>query len=124
MAEVVKVFYQRCSVGRNSWMGGSRRRTVTGQGRHYPEYTFKIFALDREQFVQRFPAVLWCVGHDHFHHNWQAFGAIEHALSPAEADTHCTELQGAICVIRSIGIGHDFEPGHSVRHGQKFSKFR
>ena len=77
--------------------------------RHFLEELYEVVTLKWHQPFERDFAVFLVVGEDHVDDDWQAFNRIEHALGPAQADTHRTVLAGRPGRIRCICIRHDFQ---------------
>jgi len=108
--------------GRNSCIGGSSRRTVTGS-LHRLEDALEVRALYRQQAVERRLAVLDRFREDHFLHDRQAIGAVEHALGAHQAYSGGAELARAGRVLRRVGIGHHLQPRRLVGPGEQHDHF-
>ena len=64
---------------------------------------------------ERITTPLKRVGNNHFQHDRQTFGRIEHAFRPAQSDTHSAVFQRPFRIFGNIGIGHDFQAGSLIR---------
>ena len=95
--------------GRNSWSGGSIVRMVTGVALHRLEHAVEVGALQRQQLVQRGPAIGLVVGQDHPLHLLDAALAEEHVLGAAQPDAARAERVGELGLVRQIGVGADAE---------------
>ena len=93
------------------------------QALHRPEDSLEIGTLDRQQPVECGLALLQVFGQDHFLHDRQAIGAVEHALGANQADSHGAEFARADCILRRIGVGHDLEFRHFVRPSEERGHF-
>ena len=81
---------------------------------HALEDAVEIFALQRQQFVERLAAVGFVVGEDHPLHDRDASFAEEHVLGPAQTDAARPELVGELRLIGLIGIGAHAHPAELV----------
>ena len=84
-----------------------------GQPCHRLEDALEVALLERQQPVERRAPAGLAVGEDHLLHDRQAI-AEEHVLGPAEADSLRTELAGARCVFRVVGVRAHLEPALGV----------
>jgi hypothetical protein len=87
---------------------------VTGRGAHGLEDAGEVGALDRQQLVQGHLPVGGGFGDDHLDDDGQALDGVEHALGAAKADAHGAQLQGALGILRRVGIGHHLEAGDFI----------
>ena len=81
-----------------------------GQSLHRLEDALEVGALYRQQAIQRGLALFLRFGQDHFLHDGQAVGAVEHAFGAAQADTHRAEFACAGRIAGCVGIRHHLEP--------------
>ena len=80
-----------------------------GESIQFGEDADEIFALIRQQFVQRFCSICLASGQNHFAHRVDAIAFEEHMLGPTEADTLGAESHGIRDLIRRISVGADVE---------------
>ena len=92
--------------------------------RHDPEDFLEVATLHRQEFVECRLTVFGGLGQDHFQHDRQAIGGVEHALGAAQTDTHGAVVGGTLCGFRGVGVGHDLERGDLVGPAQQGTQFR
>ena len=85
-----------------------QRRIEETDGRRqafqFAENADEIVALIRQQFGQRFFAVLGVVGQNHFAHGVNAVALKEHVFGAAEADAGGAEGDGVARLFRAVGV--------------------
>ena len=96
---------------------------------HGPEEALKVGALERQQLVKRFLALLggFCLvwirpGQDHLLDDRQAFGLEEHVLGAAEADALGAEAARPLGIPRVVGVCPDLQAAEAVRPGQELAQ--
>ena len=86
---------------------------------HRLEHAVEVVALERQQLVQRLPAIGLAVGQDHALHDWNAALAEEHVLGAAQADATRPERVGELRLIRQVGVGIHAQAPDLVGPGQQ-----
>ncbi len=76
---------------------------------HRLEHAVEIVALQRQQLVERFPALGLVVGEDHPLHDRDAAFAEEHVLGAAQPDAARAERVRELRLVRQIGVRTDAE---------------
>ena len=74
---------------------------------HFPEYTYKIAFLHRQDLCQRLFPFFHAVGQDHLPHCRYPVRLKKHMLGTGKTDTLRTEFPRYLCVSRGIRIGPD-----------------
>ena len=115
--------------GKNSCNGRIDQADDHRQAVHGPEQAFKVGALEGQQLVQRFLALLggFCLvcerlGQDHLLDDRQAFGLEEHVLGAAEANALGAEAARPLGVARVVGVRPDLETAEAVSPGQELAQ--
>ena len=112
IAQVVQVSDFEFELG-GGWQEFVQRRIHQAHGDrqslHGLEDALEVGALDRQQAVDGGLAFLDAFGEDHFLHDRQAVGGVEHAFGTAQADTHGAKTTRPDRILRRVGIGHDLE---------------
>ena len=89
-------------------------RIVTGVAVHRLEHAVEVVALQRQQLVERLPAIGFVVGEDHPLHDRDAALAEEHVLGAAQPDAARAERVGELGLIRQVGVGADAQRAELV----------
>ena len=89
---------------------------------HGLEHAVEVLALQRQQFVERLPAIGLVVGEDHPLNDRDAPFAEEHVLGAAQADAAGAERVGDLGLVRQVGIGADAHPAELVGPARILSK--
>ena len=76
-----------------------------GQSIHGFKDTFKVFALDGQQFGQSDTATGFIVSQNHFAHGHNFITAKEHVFCAAETNPFGTKATSNSGVVRGVGIG-------------------
>src|SRR5688500_1962642 len=85
------------------------------QSLHRLEDADEVFALIRQQLLQRLAAAFGVAGEDHLAHVVDALGVEEHVLRARQADAFGAEVPGDVRIVRRIGVRANLQRAVLVR---------